>query len=475
MSTTAPAGESVAADVRAGEYGTKVIAVEPGGAEMVPPRDRHGSPVQLLWTWLSPNLEFATVFLGVLAIQVGLTFGQAVAAIVLGSGLGALSHGVLSARGPAFGVPQMVLSRIAFGWRGNILPAGLNAVVAGIGWFAVNSVSGAFALNSLTDLPTGLCLLVVVVAQISIAFFGHNLVQAFEKYALPFLGLVFIAAVISTFAQADFGAAEGGGGLGSFLIIVGATFGYAAGWNPYAADYTRYLPETVSKVRTGVFAGLGVFISCVVLQIAGAASMTIAGGSSDNPTTAFTDHLGGFLGGLTLLAIALGAVSANAINIYSGALSFTALGFKLPLKAARAITALGFGVIGLVLAWFGLDDAGHSYENFLLVISYWIGPFLGVYFADWVLRRGHRVDGFLFDPKHNPFAGWVAMAVGIVVSVALFSNESFYVGVVPKAVPEIGDITFFVGGLVAAGVYAVLFSIERSRQPQDAVLVTAED
>src|ERR1700712_4341328 len=165
MSTTAPDTETVAAEVREGDYGTKVIAVEPGGAEMVPHRDRHGSPIQLLWTWLSPNLEFATVFLGVLAIIVGLTFWQAVAAIVLGTGLGAVSHGFLSARGPAFGVPQMVLSRIAFGWRGNILPAGLNAVVAGIGWFAVNSVSGAFALNSLTGLPTGLCLLVVVVVQ----------------------------------------------------------------------------------------------------------------------------------------------------------------------------------------------------------------------------------------------------------------------------------------------------------------------
>src|ERR1700710_414346 len=108
MSTTA-ASETVTAEVRAGDYGTKVIAVEPGGAEMVPAADRHGRPVQLLWTWLSPNLEFATVFLGVLATEVGLTFGQAVAAIVLGTGLGALSHGVLSSRGPAFGVPQMVL------------------------------------------------------------------------------------------------------------------------------------------------------------------------------------------------------------------------------------------------------------------------------------------------------------------------------------------------------------------------------
>ena len=46
-------------------------------------------------------------------------------------------------RGPKYGVPQMVLSRLGFGYWGNALPAGLNSVTAGIGWFAVNSVSGA--------------------------------------------------------------------------------------------------------------------------------------------------------------------------------------------------------------------------------------------------------------------------------------------------------------------------------------------
>jgi NCS1 family nucleobase:cation symporter-1 len=472
MATTSPASETVAADVRGGTYGTKVIAVEPGGAEMVPPDERHGKPIQLLWTWLSPNLEFATVFLGVLATGIiGLSFTQAFFAILLGTGLGAFSHAVLSARGPQYGVPQMVLSRIAFGWRGNALPAGLNAVVAGIGWFAVNSVSGALALNSLTSLPSWLCLLVVVVAQIVIAFFGHNLVQAFEKYALPVLGVIFAIACVLTFVKADYSADGTGAGIGGFLIIVGATFGYAAGWNPYASDYTRYLPADTPKVKVGLFAGLGVFLSCVVLELAGAASTSIVTDAGLNPTTAFTSHLGTVVGDLTLLAIALGAVAANAINIYSGALSFTAMGFRIPLKAARAVTALGFGVIGLVLAWSALDDAGASYENFLLVISYWIGPWLGVYFTDQYLRRGHRVDGFLFDTKHNPYAGWVAMAIGIVVSVALFSNESFYTGVVPKAVPEVGDITFFVGFLVAAALYAVLSATLRNREPQDAVLV----
>jgi NCS1 nucleoside transporter family len=474
MASTAPRSETVVAEVRPGEYGTRIIAVEPGGAEFVPVSERHGKPEQLLWTWLSPNLEFATIFLGVLATGIiGLSFWQAALAILIGTGLGSFTHAVLSSRGPEFGVPQMVLSRIPFGWFGNALPAGLNAVVAGIGWFAVNSVSGALALNSLTRLPSWLCLLVVVVVQIVIAFYGHNLVQTFERFAAPVLCLIFAVACVMTFIKADYSVAGTGAGIGGFLVIVGATFGYAAGWNPYAADYTRYLPPDVSKFRTGLFAGLGVFLSCMVLELAGAASTSILTGQGLNPTTAFTSHLGTVVGDLTLLAIALGAIAANAINIYSGALSFTAMGFRLPLKAARAITAVAFGVLGLIVALLGLKDVSR-YENFLLVISYWIGPWLGVVFTDWYLRRGHRVDGFLFDRRHRPLAGWVSMLVAVVLSVWLFANQSLYVGVVPAKWAAFGDIAFFVGFLIAAGLYAVIYTVERRSEPQDAVLVTPD-
>src|SRR3954471_10862169 len=471
MATTTPPSETVVAEVRPGEYGAKVIAVEPGGAEFAPLHERHGRPGQLLWTWLSPNLEFATVFLGVLATGIiGLSFWQAVLAILVGTGLGSLTHGVLSSRGPRYGVPQMVLSRIPFGWFGNALPAGLNAVIAGIGWFAVNSVSGALALNSLTSVPAWLCLLVVVAAQILIAFFGHNLVQAFERYAAPVLALIFAIACVITFVKADYSVPGSGAGIGGFLVIVGATFGYAAGWNPYAADYTRYLPADASPAKTGVSAGLGVFLSCFVLEVAGAASTSVVL-NLDNPTEGFTSPLGSVMGNLTLLAIALGAVAANAINIYSGALSFTALGFRIPLKTARAVTALVFGVLGLIVAFLGLNDIG-KYENFLLVISYWIGPWLGVYLTDWYLRRGHRVDGFLFDRNHTPYAGWVSMLVGMALSIWLFADQSLYTGVVPSKWPSFGDIAFFVGFLIAGGLYLALFQAQRGREPEDAVLVT---
>ncbi|MBU2664542.1 cytosine permease [Actinoplanes bogorensis] len=455
----------IPAEVREGSYGARVTAVEPGGAGFIPLDERHGRPLNLFWTWMSPNLEFATIFVGVISVlYFGQTFGQAVAAIVVGTGLGALTHGVLSARGPSTGVPQMVLSRIGFGYRGNILPAGLNAVVAGIGWFAVNSVSGALALATLTDLPNVLCLVIVVVAQVAIAFFGHNLVQAFERYAFPVLAVIFLITAIITLSKATPGTVSAQtGGVGGFLLTVGASFGYAAGWNPYATDYTRYLPATTSKKATGLWAGLGIFVSCVFLEVVGAASATIATPGIENPTEAFTSHLPSLMADLTLLAITLGAISANAINIYSGSMSFLALGINVPSGLRRAIVSGAFGVLGFLLAWSGLKDAGHKYESFLLIIAYWIGPWLAVYLTDWFLRRGEQVDSYLYDKSHNPWSGAVAMAAGMVVSIWLFSNQSEYVGPAPSAWPALGDITFEVGFVVAALLYLLFFSLQRGR------------
>src|SRR6266852_6512881 len=403
----------IEAEVREGIYGDKVAAVEPGGAEFIPFSERHGKPLQQVWTWVSPNMEFATIFVGIIGIWFfGLSFWLATFAIVLGTALGLLSMSFLAARGPLFGVPQMVLSRVGCGFRGNILPAGINSIVAGIGWFAVNSVSGAFALSALLGWNSKVCLLIIVVLQIAVAFFGHNFVHMFERWAFPFLVVVFAIASVVILSKAHAGA-HATNSLGGFLITFGAAFGYAAGWNPFASDYTRYLPPDTNRRATGLWAALGVFLSCVVLEVVGAAGATITSISkyANNPTAGFTSHLATPLADVTLLAIALGAICANALNVYSGSMSFLALGVKLPLALRRAIVAIVFGVAGFFLALSGLHDAGTKYNNFLLVIAYWIGPWLGVFFADQYLRRRKQVDGYLFDRPHNPWGGVVAMVV----------------------------------------------------------------
>jgi NCS1 family nucleobase:cation symporter-1 len=447
-------------EVREGSYGDKVIAVEPGGAEFIPLSERHGRPLQLFWTWTSPNMEFATIFVGILGVAVlGLSFWATVIAIVLGTGLGAITHAILSTQGPRFGVPQMVLSRLGFGYWGNILPAGINSITAGIGWFAVNSVSGALALNSLTHLPEVACLLIIVLVQILVAFLGHNLIHVFERYAFPVLVVIFLIASVWMLSKGH-PAAKHSTTSGAFLIELGATFGYAVGWNPYASDYTRYFKPETSKRAIALWAGLGLFLSCVVLETVGAAAGTIpsvAAGADANPTSAFVGVFPTWLADLTLLAIAIGSIAANALNIYSGAISFTAIGVKLPLHIRRAIVALGFGTIGFFLAWSGLSDAGTKYNSFLLIIAYWIGPWLAVVFCDMFLRRRkptEETERLLFDKKYANWAGPVAMAVGAGVSIWLFANQyPRYIGVFPTHWPNVGDLTFEVGSVLTAVIY----------------------
>jgi NCS1 nucleoside transporter family len=448
-------------EIREGEYGESLSIIEPGGSEFIPIEERHGAPTRLFWTWMSPNFEFATVFVGVIAVLFfGLSFAQAVASIVLGTVLGSVTMGVLSARGPQYGVPQMILSRISFGYWGNVLPAGINAVIAGVGWFAVNSVSGALALNTLLHLNKVVCLLIIVAAQIGIALYGHNLVHAFEKLAFPLLAIAFILAGIFTFSKGHY-SAHGTGGIGGFTLSLGATFGYAAGWNPYASDYTRYFKPDTPKRATALWSGLGVALSCIALEVVGAASATI-GAKGDSPTSQFTNPLPTSVADLTLIAIALGAVAANVINIYSGAISFTTLGIRIPVKFRRALIAGVFGIAGFILAAYGLHDAGEKYNNFLLIIAYWIGPWLAVFFVDQFMRRGNHA-ALLYDKRHTSWAGPIAMAVGMAVSIPLFSNQSDFTGFVARHHEKLGDITFEVGFVVAGVLYAVLHLIESRR------------
>jgi len=475
--------------VREGEYGSKVTAVEPGGIEYIPDRERHGSPIQLFWTWWSPNMEFATVFVGILPVAVfGGGFWPTVFGVTLGSLMGSITHAILSTMGPRFGVPQMVQSRAAFGFLGSFLPAGLSWLTASFGWFIVNSVSGAFALVTLTSvlnnhhevLGFSVAFVIIVVAQVIVAFIGHNMIHSFERIIFPYLTIVFGLATIIILAQAhpglDFNAKAGpaasGGPSGAFILAVFISFGYAIGWNPFASDYSRYLPKNSNPRSVALAAGLGVFISCTVLEIAGAAAATI-GQLGNNPTPLFTDPLPGWLQVLVLLGIALGAVAANVLNIYSGSMAFLTLGIKLAVEKRRALSALVFGAIGLGIGLLLQANVapGSKYENFLLLITYWITPYLAVVITDYFLHRGQYLESVFYDTRHQSWKGFIAMLAGIIATTPFWDQPpTFFTdklpkffGSVPTNNPQLGDLSFFAGAVVATVVYLVLYQI--GRQP----------
>jgi NCS1 nucleoside transporter family len=467
--------------VREGDYGSKVTTVEPGGIEYIPERERHGSPIRLFWTWMSPNMEFATVFVGVLPIAVfGGGFWPTVFGVILGSLMGSITHAILSTMGPRFGVPQMVEGRAPFGFFGNLLPAGLSWLTASFGWFIVNSVSGTFALVTLSSVLTNkgvvisfpVAFVIVVVAQVIVAFIGHNMIHQFERVIFPELPLVFGVATIVVLSQAHMGAGFNaqaplafGGASGAFILAVFISFGYAIGWNPFASDYSRYLPRNSDPQKVALAAGLGVFVSCAVLEIAGAAAATISK-LGNNPTEQFTNPLPVWLQVLVLLGIAIGAVAANVLNIYSGSMAFLTLGINLAVEKRRAISAVVFGAIGLVigLALQANVGPGTKYENFLLLITYWITPFLAVVITDYLLHRGQYPEAIFYDRAHQNWKGFVAMLAGIIATIPFWDQgDPIPLGWVPKNYPQFGDLSFFAGGIVATVVYLILYRVT-SRQ-----------
>ncbi len=70
-----------------------------------------------------------------------------------------------------------------------------------------------------------------------------------------------------------------------------------------------------------------------------------------------------------------------------------------------------------------------------MIIAYWIGPLLGVVFADQYLRRGQPIAGYLYDRSYANWGGLAAFFFGLIASVLPFSNQEKFVGVVAKSLP----------------------------------------
>jgi NCS1 family nucleobase:cation symporter-1 len=364
----------------------------------------------------------------------------------------------------------MVLGRTAFGRKGNILPAATSTLVAGIGWFAVNTTSGAFALSSLTSIPVWVSVTIVILVQVVAAFIGHNFIQKFERYAFFYLAAVFAVVSILVISQgklnvdpsADFK-------WGAFSVGVALAYGYTQGWTPFAADFTRYLPESSSPRAVGLAAGLGNFTATTLLMSVGAIAWSGLVGEG-LPTSAFTVILPAWLAVLTLIGIAVGSVSANVLNIYSGTMSFIAAGVKLGFKTRRAIMVILAGVIGGALSYFAVEDNFRFlFELFLLTVGYWLAPWVAIVSVDRLLRKGQDIKPLIAeDSKHENWIGPVTFVVTVAVSIYLFAKAEMptvqFYGILTGPGAENGDWTALAGGLSAAVLYYVLFKLFKSKK-----------
>ncbi len=453
-------------------YKDHVLEVEPTGIERVEDAQRHGTPRHLFGVWFSANAEIATWMVGLLVTaSYGTSLRSAAIGLVLGNVAGFAVLGVLGTMGPRFGVPQMVAGRLAFGRSGNVAPAALS-FLAGVGWFAINTVFGAYALQTIAGWPYLLALVVMLALQIVIAVYGYNFIHFFERASAVLLALGFLALGVVTFSRADWhvpfnphAQAAAGGPAAGFIFATALAFSYALGWVPCASDYSRYLPRSTDARKVWWYSFLGCTLSCIVLEIMGAAAVTAARGvdfTTALPTQAVSAILTtGWIAKIVLCAIVLGTLTANCMNLYSGALA-ALVAFNVRIK--RAAAAFSVGVLGALLAVGGATWSSMAtyYTNFLLILSYWASPWAAVVLVDLWMRG--RADA---DPERAPRwrIGAIAWIAGLVAS-APFWNQAWFAGPIARAYPQLGDLSYYVGFAVAAAVTALL---GRARLPAAAM------
>lgn len=389
--------------------------------EPIPHSERHGTVSGVARVWFSANLGLTTWYLGVVALLLGLSTAQALVAILIGNVLGSAAVGALSALGPVTGTPTIPLGRRVFGPRGNAVAAAFNAVSA-IGWYGVNAVVGAQALAALLGIPYIPALGVLVILLTGVAWYGHDLVQALEHWAAflllgAFGVLAFRLAVVRSVTAT---VPHSHAGFGVFLTVVAIIASFVFSWAPYAGDYSRYLPADTPPRAAFWSAASGAFVACGLAQALGvAAARTL--GATGTPA----EILQAAMGPLALPAlgvVVVGTVTANVLNVYTGTISALALGLRLP----RTWMAVVFGVAGGAFAVVAAAGFAHNVEDFLLVISYWVAPWIGVLLAWSIVHPLLPVE----RPRVYRRLLWVFLAG--VASTIPFMNQTLYVGPVAR-------------------------------------------
>ncbi|MBT8160718.1 MULTISPECIES: cytosine permease [Arthrobacter] len=434
-------------------YRDSLTKIEPYGIEHIPDVERHGKPRSQFFLWFAAGMNFPIVVLGFSAAYFGLPFWAAALAIILAGVTSSAGMGYLSAMGVRLGVPQQMQGRGPLGFIGNLFPVAYVNVFAGIGWAAVTVILGGKAIALLTDIPFWLSSLVLMGIQLGVAVIGYNLIHFLQRI-LSFVlvvGFVFITVVAAAnghVVNEVNTAAKGFDGVGGWIIFFGWFFSFIVAWMPFASDYSRYLPNTPGNRRGAGWATmLGNAVTMIWMGILG----TLLGS-----TATATDSIGalkelmGPWAPIGLGVVALSSFTQNFLNVYGGAISIQTMG--VPVK--RHTGVIFICVASYLVALWGQGGFNEGFTAFLNLTAYCIAPYVAVLVCDYLFggRRTERGLRELFDKGRKFEWGFVAWAAGVVLS-SPFWMSSIYTGPIAKALPQIGDLSYYVGAVVAAGVY----------------------
>jgi NCS1 family nucleobase:cation symporter-1 len=433
----------------------QITHFEPNTIQPISSEERHGTARDLFTVWFGSNIMLLTVVTGGLSVTAfKLPFGAAVLGLLIGNLLGAIFMALHAAQGPTLGVPQMVQTRGQFGSLGSLLVIGI-VIVMYVGFLSSNLVLSGEALASLvpgmSDTPG-----IVLVGIISVlaAIYGYDLIHAYTRLMSYVAGAILLLAfgwiVWVHGLPADFL----GRNAFNWTGFVG-TLSTAALWQiayaPYVSDYSRYMPRDTGA-RPAFWASYwGCTLGSLLPMILGAMVGLAAPKGSLVAGLALLTH---GVTPLVLIVFSISIASANAMNLYCGALSSLTFGQTLvpswsPGRGARTVISLVLFAFAFAGAMFSKESFLANYESFILILLYVLVPWTAINLVDYYLLRHGQYDVAAFFRRDGGIYGRVnaaavsCYAFGIVVQLPFIASP-LYTGPVARGLGNI-DLSWIVG------------------------------
>jgi len=386
------------------------LPVELNGINVISEEERGGRPSRLFWPWCAANIAVLGISYGSFFLGFGVSFWQATIAGVAGTIVSFLLVGFVSLAGKRGSAPTMVLSRAAFGVRGNAIPAGLSYLLL-LGWETVLVALATLATATVFHRlgwgagNTTKIISFIVVAAIVVAagMLGFDVIMRLQRVitvatAILTVGYIVLAAdhvhwtVVSALPSGSAQAVTG--------VAIFAMTGFGLGWVNSAADYSRYLPRSASSRGVVSWTTFGGAIAPVVLVIFGA---LLAGSNKGLNSSIAADPIGAlttilptwYLVPFALVAIA-GLIGGAVLDIYSSGLALLTLGVRIPRWSAAGIDGVIMCLGTIYLVWISSSFFG-SFEGFLITLGVPIAAWCGAFLADLALRRHAYAEADLFD------------------------------------------------------------------------------
>jgi purine-cytosine permease-like protein len=388
------------------------LKVETHGLDVIGDAERKGTPRTLFWPWFGANVSVLGLSYGSFALGFGISFWQALAAGVIGIVFSFLLCGFVAVAGKRGSAPTMVLSRGAYGVRGNRLPSviswmltvGWETVLCALATMATATVFGRLGWGGGTETKVA-ALVLVGALTVVVGVMGFDLIMRLQTVITVVTGLltlVYVGLVADHIHWSTVSAVPAGSGQELVGALVFMMTGFGLGWVNAAADYSRYLPRTSSSRGVVGWTAFGASLAPLLLLVFG---LLLAGSSSKLNTAIALDPIGAlttllptwFLVPFAVVAV-LGLVGGAVLDIYSSGLALLSAGLRVP----RYLAALVDGVLmiaGSIYIVFVADDFLGPFMGFLTTLGVPIAAWCGIMLADLLLRRRAYDEADLYRPR----------------------------------------------------------------------------